>query len=136
MGLLDAAIAHVMARNISLAKDISFRWHISSCQLHCFKTLPFIYSQPEMVKRIEQLSKAAKPGRKKPPSVPPTWWNMAKWYEKVERAYKEHGVEMLAHEKYGPFKRIKRRWLEYKGYLKKAVPPSLPVSALEFDKAI
>lgn len=137
MGLLDAAIAHVMARSIAddQGEAISFRWHITSCQLHCFKTLPFVFSQPDLVKRIEQLARAAKPGRKRPTNVSPTWWNMAKWYGKVEEAYAEHGVGMLELEKYGPFRRIKRRWLEFKGHLKKAIPPSLPVTQLEFDKA-
>lgn len=138
MGLLDAAIAHVLAREIMGAgneSEVSFRWHITSCQLHCFKTLPFVYSQPDLVKRIEQLAKAAKGGRKRAANTPPTWWNMAKWYAKVLEHYGQHGVNMLAVEKYGPFKRIKRRWLEFKGHLKKAVPPSLLASSLTFEKA-
>ena len=151
MGLLDAGIAHVMARLIAeqkpgwTEKDISFRWHISSSQLHGFKTLPFVFSQPDLIKKLERLERnrnLIKHGK-----VSPTWYHMAKWYCKITDAFSKamtesHGDEKLAanvmvhSEKYGPFKRIKRRWLEFKGYLNKHVPPSLNINDLDFEKAI
>ena len=38
IGFLDAAIAHAMASLIDEPSNIAFEWHISSQQLHCFKT--------------------------------------------------------------------------------------------------
>jgi hypothetical protein len=151
MGLLDAAIAAVMAQSIAngvvslTASDIGFRWHISSSQLHSFKTLPYIYSQPDLMQRLERLERNRKLiDRAK---IPPTWYHVAKWYCKVVDGWHvaltesddDVGtacVNFLGAEKYGPFKRIKRRWLECKGHLNKHVPPSLPVAELDFEKAI
>jgi len=132
MGLLDAAIAHVMAREIASPKQIAFRWYITSQQLHHFKTLPYIYSQPDLMKK---LSKYAKNPRLVSSSASPAWIHITKWYQKVLEAYKLYGTDMLEQEKYGPFRRIKRRWLEYKGYLDKNVPPSLTLDQLTFEKA-
>ena len=129
MGLLDACIASCMAREIT-DQTIAFRWVIASSQLHCFKTLPFIYSQPDLMKKLEKYAK-----NPNAPGVPPTWKHMAKWYLKVLKAYDDHGIGMLDVDKYGPFRRIKRRWLEYKGHLKKDIPPSLTPDQLDFGKA-
>jgi hypothetical protein len=151
MGLLDAAIAHCTAREIvrralrhwkgdgPLALDcISFRWHISSCQLHCFKTLPYIYSQPDLMQRLERVVRNPRTISKH--RLSPTWYHLAKWFHKVVDGYEKRGSlsveDWLLTEKYGPFRRIKRRWCEAKGYLKKHVPPSLPVSTLTFEKCI
>lgn len=158
MGLMDVAIAAVMAREIAAlavkggnsavrsAGDIEFRWHISSSQLHCFKTLPFIYSQPDLMKQLSKLDRNRSLITKKSPRVSPTWHHTARWYFKVVDGYdaalaltEDNALAcqtMLAGEKYGPFKRIKRRWLEHKGYLDKHVPPSLKVEELDFAKAV
>jgi len=143
MGLLDAAIAHVMAREIARPEDISFRWVISSMQLHCFKTLPYIYSQPDLMEQLERLQRR----RKLIDHAPPTWRHLAKWYCKVVDGWtsftelcddpgNEEAEAWLGTEKYGPFRRIKRRWCEFRGYLNKHIPPSLPVGNLDFDKAV
>lgn len=142
MGMLDAAVAAVLAREITNGlngigpQHIQFRWHISSAQLHCFKTLPFIYSQPDLIQKLEKYEALVrKQGKAAKAKMPPTWYHMALWYKKVLDAWNEHGVDMLEHEKYGPFKRIKRRWLEYKGHLAKHIPPSVKVDSLDFSKA-
>lgn len=134
MALLDAAIASNIARAISDRVTfgngkvkIGFRWYISSQQLHCFKTLPYIYSQPDLMRIVENTRDGG--------TISPTWKHVCKWYQKVLEHYLAWGVEMLDHEKYGPFKRIKRRWLEHKGYLAKHVPPSLLADELDFSKA-
>lgn len=154
MGLLDAGIAHLMARAIARAapkdrqkwtvNDISFRWHISSQQLHCFKTLPYIYSQPDLMKKLELYRRNPKLASK----APPAWHHLTKWYAKAVNGWEayhaeqngkdtnEQASEWLLTEKYGPYRRIKRRWCEYKGILTKRLPPSLPIKALTFDKAI
>lgn len=149
MGLLDAAIAHCTAREIVARSngvwrgessmgisDIGFRWHISSQQLHCFKTLPYIYSQLDLMSHLEKLERNR---RLIDNQCSPTWKHLAKWYFKVVdgfAAWKGKPEDWLLTEKYGPFRRIKRRWCEAKGHLKKHVPPSLPVSILTFDKSI
>jgi hypothetical protein len=152
MGLLDAAIANVMAREICERfnaagakstghpideRDIAFRWHLSSQQFHAFKSLPYVYSQPDLMARLEKYAKQ----RRTIPDAPPTWKFMAKWYCKVLDGWKAWGNPndaqgWLDTEKYGPFRRIKRRWCEYKGYLAKHLPPSCPVSTLDFEKAV
>lgn len=150
MGLLDSGIAHLMAKAMCKQvndankgpwslKDISFRWHLSSQQLHSFKTLPYVYSQPDLMARLNYL----KDHRRLLESVEPSWKYLAKWYFKVTDGWdlwcSERGDNKpngwLSTEKYGPFRRIKRRWLEYKGLLKKNVPPSLKISYLDFSKA-
>lgn len=146
MALLDAAIANRIANAIITKyagsylydrrpmsiKDISFRWHLSSQQLHCFKTLPYIYSQPDLMEQLDRMRRQ----RRMPPSSP-TWFHILKWYNKVHEAWDTYKdcSKMLAAEKYGPFKRIKRRWLEHMGYSTKNVPPSLMVDELDFTKA-
>lgn len=138
MGFLDAAIAHAMARQIvgdEHLSEVSFRWHLSSMQLHCFKTLPYLFSVPEYMKQLKVDAVALKVGKRRP-GISPTRVNMAKWYNKVLEAWDTHGDQMLEHEKYGPFKRIKRRWMEHSGHSQKRPPPSLPVSRLDFSKAI
>lgn len=153
MGLLDAAIANVMANEIhnrtdrhvgSREVDIGFRWHISSMQMHAFKSLPYIYSQPDLMRYLERLGRNPKLLMK----CSPTWREIGKWYGKVTRGWEDYCDDQerksipaiasawLLTEKYGPFRRIKRRWCEYKGYLNKHVPPSLPVSTLDFEKAV
>lgn len=137
MGLLDAGLAHVMSQYITgYFPEVSFRWHISSAQLHCFKTLPFIFSQPDLMEKLEANAEAVdSQGKAAREEMSPTWWYITNWYRKILQHYEEHGDAILEMEKYGPFKRIKRRWLEHQGILDKALPPSLPISSLTLDKA-
>lgn len=145
MALMDAGIANVLARMIwnqvhgkLLNNDFSgirigFRWHISSQQLHCFKTLPYIYSQPDLMEKLERIAKHSRV------KVTPTWHHLGIWYRKVLQHFNDHGKNVerfLAGEKYGPFRRIKRRWCEAKGYLDKHIPPKLMVNSLSFDRSI
>jgi hypothetical protein len=137
MGLLDAGVAHVIARQIAeqsglTTADIGFRWYLSSQQLHGFKTLPYIYSQPDLMGTLERIVR-------NPPHITPTWQILRGWYKKVLEHWddaKHDPKRMLAMEKYGPFKRIKRRWMEAKGYLTKRPPPSLSISEVDLGKAI
>jgi hypothetical protein len=131
IGLLDAAIAYVLAREIGEPGLTQFRWVLTDMQLHAFKTLPFVFSQPDL---FAQLNRFAKSRRGKPKS--PTWKHLVNWYRKILAAYNEHGVDMLDLEKYGPFRRIKRRWLEHMRHVDKGAPPPLGVEELDFEKAI
>ncbi len=129
MAFLDAAIAHVMVREICDAyedvsfEDISFTWHICDAQLHCFKTLPYMYSH--LADGLEVSSCI----------LSPTLTNILKWQDKIDKAYDDHGKNMLDHEKYGPFKRIKRRWMESQGHSTKNLPPKCTLDMLDFEKA-
>lgn len=141
MALLDAAIANRIAAAIAEKSgyegDIAFRWFITSQQLHCFKTLPYVFSKKHLFKELESLANLGRERlKKKRSSMSPTWYHMTIWYLKIIEAYKQHGNDMLSHEKYGPFKRIKRRWMEHMGHSKKNVPPTLKVEALSFEKAV
>jgi hypothetical protein len=149
MGMLDACIAHCMAneitrrwigvdhvKNYMMADDhnIQFRWHIGSMQLHAFKTLPFIFSQPDLFSRLKFL--ASQPKAK---DMTPTWKHTSNWYRKIREHWDGAGHDVdtfLNGEKYGPFRRIKRRWCEHMGYLSKHIPPSLKPDQLDFDKAV
>lgn len=136
ISFLDAAIAHVVSKKITgwdpEAKEypISFRWHIATAQVHHFKSLPYIYSRPEHMELLEELVNTRAYGKLKYTS--PCLYYICDWYHKVINAWGRYGLKMLENEKYGPFKRIKRRWMEHKGYLTKNVPPSLKVSQLDF----
>lgn len=141
MGLLDSAIAAVLAKELcdrvtnTTIDDIAFRWHISSQQLHSFKTLPFVYSNPDLLQLVRDARSSDRA------TTPPTLYHMAKWYNKVVTGWSialaggQSPEDWLETEKYGPLRRIKRRWLEFKGFLSKHIPPSCPVSSLTFEKA-
>lgn len=129
MSFLDAAIAAVMAAHIGDPAKIRFRWHIGSAQLHGFKTLPYLYSQPDLFGRVRALR-----GRPKD-DVPPTVHGLNSWQDRLERDFKRDGMKMLETERYGPYKRVKRRWLQSTGKVKTHIPPKLMVEDLSFDKA-
>lgn len=136
MAFLDAAIAARIAARIADPKTIRFRWHVSSLQLHSFKSLPYVYSQPNLKAMLDPLARSRSILESRRDKTPPTLYHMAKWQNKILEAYDQHGVNMLDHEKYGPFRRIKRRWLEHKGLLTKNLPPSCPIKTLTFEKAV
>jgi len=133
MGILDMAIIHLIAKQITsdsnghLASKVKLIWHITSLQFHHFKTLPYIFSVPGWYDTLCSTNFNR--------DHHPVWWNVKRWFLGIQRDYKQFGVKMLEHEKYGPYKRVKRRWLEHIGVLKKNLPPSLKVTDLDFSKA-
>lgn len=131
MGIMDAAIAGLIAKRIAKPHEIRFQWHIASCQFHAFKSLPFLYTQADLVKRLDRYKEDIDAAK----AASPTWYYLAKWQQRIERDYKQYGVKMMDVEKYGPFKRVKRRWMEYKGILTKRIPPSLKIDQLDFSAA-
>lgn len=133
IGFLDASIASVLAKYIAdYTSMISFRWHITSQQLHCFKSLPFIYTQADLYSQLNHYIKTK--GVKRKPKLNSTWVHLVKWQERILEAFNEYGADMINHEKYGPFRRVKRRWLEHEGHLHKNIPPSLKVHDLDFEE--
>lgn len=155
MGVLDLALAYCMAEEIAFAYGtgqhqgdmtpaafpIRFHWHIASMQLHAFKSLPYFFSQPDIMSQLDALTKRREcwDPRLGAQKMQPTWRYLASWYWRVKNDWAKSGGNVgrfLSAEKYGPFKRVKRRWLEHTGVLTHHIPPSLPVQCLDFSKAV
>ena len=136
MGFLDAAIAHVIAHKITegtgkTVDDIHFVWHIASQQMHYFKIIPYMLSQPRLFQRLQHLEQH----REKICIQTTSWKQIARFYCRIVDDFGKYGKDMVDKEPYGPLKRIKRRWMEHMKHSKKLPPPSLPVSELDFSKA-
>ena len=123
---LDMGIAFQLAREISqgVPSAVRVQWHLDVTQLHSFKSLPYLYTQPDLMKvledrdYLEQLS-----------DIHPTWARIAKWWDKVLEF--EASGKTIAEEKYGPFRRIRKRYKEYK---EGKLVPSVHISDLDFSK--
>lgn len=133
MGLLDAGIAHLIAGMISGGhpERISFRWYITSMQLHSFKSLPYMFTNEVWWNRLVE----SELDRSLIAHMPPTWRECMRWYCRLMDSFRKEGVKMMETEKYGPYKRVKRRWLEHTDNLAITVPRSLPIGRLTFEKA-
>jgi hypothetical protein len=136
MGFLDAAIAHVIARKITeetdkTPNDIKFVWYLASQQMHYFKIIPYMLSQPRLFEHLQWLEQH----RYKLGTSTSSWKQIGRFYCRIVDDYEKYGKGMIDKEPYGPLKRIKRRWMEHMGYSKQLPPPSLPVSELDFSKA-
>lgn len=133
MGHLDACLAYTMVSYITDPVNVQFLWNISSVQVHAFKSIPLILRTPEWFEILESCARLSDYEMKR---LAPTWNHLARWYVRLLRDFDQYGSKMVEIEKYGPFRRVKRRWLEFKGLLTKNIPPSLPVQDLIIDKAI
>jgi hypothetical protein len=106
IGGLDLALACVLAEAIGERIDVplsqfQFRWYIDSLQFHGFKSLPFLY-------KTEYVEDLAKPKlRRKYPTIK----LVGNWWDKTVHLTEE-GVPLEAI-KYGPQRRITRRYREY-----------------------
>ena len=106
IGGLDLALACVLAREIGERIDVpheqfQFRWYIDSLQFHGFKSLPFLYKE-EYIADLERAKLRAKY---------PTMRLVGKWWDKIVE-HEETG-KPLEEEKYGPLRRVRRRYREY-----------------------
>lgn len=106
IGGLDLALACVLAREIGEEigidyREFGFRWHIDSLQFHGFKSLPFLYKN-EYVHDLEVPAL-----RKKYPTIA----LVGKWFDKIVNDTNEG--KPLTEEKYGPLRRVRRRYTEY-----------------------
>jgi hypothetical protein len=129
---LDMALVHVLAREISEAEPrrIRLQWHLDVLQLHSFKCLPYLYTQPDLMQVLVE-------GELHDPDPMgltmiqryPTWRSISRWWDKVLEF--EASGKTVEEEKYGPFKRIRRRYEEYKQGI---LVPSTPLSELDFGK--
>lgn len=122
---LDMALVHVLAREITEGEPFRIRlqWHFDVLQLHSFKCLPYLYTQPDLMEVLN--------GAIYEPEFEdyPTWNSIRKWWFKVLEF--EAAGKTVDEELYGPFKRIRRRYEEYQQGI---FVPSTPVSELDFSK--
>lgn len=106
IGGLDLALATVLAREIGKRIEVpheqfQFRWYIDSLQFHGFKSLPFLYKE-EFIHDLERPQLRAKY---------PTMNLVGKWWDRIVEA--EETGKSLEAEKYGPLRRVRRRYREY-----------------------
>ena len=126
IGGLDLALCHVLAREIGQRigadpRDFAFRWYLASSQFHFFKSIPALFGHN--LEPIILDGEGEYPSRKYP-----TLAGVRKWWRMVAQKYEDDIP--LETEKYGPLKRIRRRYGEWKD----GEPvPSVPLSQLSFD---
>lgn len=109
MGGADLALAWVIAREIGQRigkepEEFSFSWHLDASQFHFFKSLGALYSmdlEPILLEEGDY-----------PSSKYPTLKGVRKWHQGIYDKY-EAGVP-LESEKYGPLRRIRRRYGEHR----------------------
>jgi hypothetical protein len=106
IGGLDLALAHVIAREIGArirvpVEEFKFIWHVDALQFHGFKSLPFLYKS----RYVQDLDKKAL--RAKYPTIK----LVGRWWDQVLDSH-ENGKPLDA-EKYGPLRRIRRRYEEW-----------------------
>jgi hypothetical protein len=120
IGGLDLGLAHILAREIGQrievpVEEFRFRWYIDALQFHGFKSLPLLY-------RREYISDLENPRLR---SEYPTIKLVGKWWDKVVQD--TEAGKPLIEEKYGPLRRVKRR---YEEYIAEEFLPEVPVSSL------
>jgi len=137
VAFLDAAIpALIVSKEIltgmsdTTPADVEFRWYITAMQLHSFKILPYIHSRPDLLKELKYWMRHR--GSLQSGSKSILWKNIVRYYCKMLYNYRKYGVNMLEECKYGPWRRIQTRWLEYKGELPMRGPKTLPITDLDF----
>lgn len=129
IGGLDLALCHVMARDIGARigkkpRDFRFRWHVGSLQFHGFKSIPYLFR----FGLDDQLryDTGQYPSRKHP-----TLKLVRRWWSVMVDEY-ERNVP-LEEQKYGPLRRIRRRYQEY---VEGNPLPSVPISELKLDRLV
>lgn len=127
IGGLDLALAYVLAREIGervgcTPADFQFRWHVDSLQFHGFKSIPYLF-------RFGLEDVLAEENPRYPSAEYPTIKLVRRWWKEMRRK-REQGIPPEA-EKYGPFKRIRKRYAQY---LEGPQMDSVPISELSFDQ--
>ena len=123
IGGLDLGLAHVLAREIGKrikvpVREFGFRWYIDALQFHGFKSLPLLYQQ-------EYISDLESPKlRKKYPTIK----LVGRWWDQIV-ADTEAG-KSLEEQKYGPLRRVRRRYMEY---ISEDFLPAVPIKSLSLE---
>lgn len=132
IGGADLALCYVLAREIGRKigkkpSDFAFRWHVDSLQFHGFKSIPYLFRFG--------LDDVLRDDTDEYPSADhPTLKLVRRWWSQMVQKH-EDGVPLEA-EKYGPLKRIRRRYgehLEDPEHTLGISPPSCPLKQLSFD---
>lgn len=123
IGGADLAVAHVLARYISKrirvpVSEFRFEWAIDALQLHAFKSLPMLYKQ----NYIEDFSNTSLRQEY------PAFKIIGRWWDQIVKST-ESG-ESLDSIKYGPLRRVTRR---YREYIAGDFLPSVPVRTLDLS---
>lgn len=106
IGGLDLGLARVLAGYIAeetgvAPEDFRFRWHVDALQFHGFKSLPMLF-KTDFIEDLQVAKFRAKY---------PTIKLVGKWYDTIRRHEAEG--KTLEEEKYGPLRRVRRRYMEY-----------------------
>jgi hypothetical protein len=109
IGGADLALCHVLAREISdrigvPVEDFAFTWSVDSLQFHSFKSIPYLF-------RFGLDDILRKDSKRYPSAKHPTLKLVRRWWKSMDEAYQDG--KPLDAEKYGPWKRIRRRYEEY-----------------------
>jgi hypothetical protein len=123
IGGLDLGLAHVLAREIGKrievpVEDFRFRWYVDALQFHGFKSLPLLYRR-SYIQDLED-----RPLRDEYPTIK----LVGRWWDQIVREH-EAGVP-LSEQKYGPLRRIRRRYGEY---VDEDFLPRVPISSLSLE---
>jgi hypothetical protein len=123
IGGLDLGLAYILAREIGErievpVEEFKFRWHVDALQFHGFKSLPLLYRR----EYIEDLERPQL--REKYPTIK----LVGKWWDKVV-GDTENG-KPLDEEKYGPLRRVRRRYTEY---VNEDFLPPVPIDSLDLS---
>lgn len=111
IGGADLALCHVIAREIGErigkpVEDFAFRWNCASFQTHSFKSIPYLFHAglwPLIVDKGAQ--------KEYPDDEYPALKLVRKWAKQIIEKH-EQGIPYTS-EKYGPLKRVRRRYEEW-----------------------
>ncbi len=126
---MDMGVIHVLAREISEGEPnlIRVQWHLDVTQFHSFKSLPYLYTQPDLMEELQKVTDHEEWMLLQ--KSYPTWKSISRWWEKVLQ-FEEEG-KTIEEEIYGPFRRIRKRYQEYQ---KGILVPDVHISELDFSK--
>lgn len=130
IGGLDLALCCVLAREIGnrigkKPEEFEFIWKLDSSQFHFFKSIPALF---RFGVEDEVVYDEKKWPNDKYPTIGGKSRGVRKWWRTAIDFHAEG--KPLDAEKYGPFKRIRRR---YEENLRGEALPSVPLSELTFD---
>jgi len=123
IGGADLAVAHTLARYIGRrirvpVEEFRFEWAIDALQLHAFKSLPMLYARGYIPYFEDRELREVYPSLK----------IIGRWWDGIVKSTEE-GVP-LEEIKYGPLRRVTRR---YREYINEDFLPSIPVDTLDFS---
>ena len=128
MGGADLALCHVIAREIGRrigrpVEDFGFRWNCASHQAHSFKGIPYLFRAGLWPLIVDPEAHDEYPSERHP-----TLKLIRRWATQIVEKH-EQGVP-LDSEKYGPLRRVRRR---YEEWMRNEPLPKCPVETLSLQ---